>query len=95
MATAFLIIGATTLAMCGAIYRNVWVYRARVAILAADFEAYRTLPTHDAMVARFWIWDASRFLGWHPSHVEAERRANAVAAERGAAILRRNAERSR
>ena len=62
------------------LFRNRWVYRARMAILHADFAAYQTLPDYGVMMRRFWIWDAARFLHWRePQEVtEAIRRADAA-----------------
>lgn len=94
MDAAFIIFAPATLwALAGV--RMLWVDQARSSIRAADNEAHQTLPTFNAMWIRFWIWNASRFLDWNPSHPEVERRADAKVAQRGAAIIRRNSERRR
>jgi hypothetical protein len=43
--------------------RNQWVYRVRTDILAADPAAYRSLPSYEAMMHRFWVCDAAWFVG--------------------------------
>jgi hypothetical protein len=42
--------------------RNLWVYKIRMRLIDEDFELYRSLPSYDAMLIKFWIWDVNHFV---------------------------------
>lgn len=42
--------------------RNEWVYRVRSKMIDEDWATYQRLPTYDAMMSRFWVWDVRAFL---------------------------------
>lgn len=48
--------------------RNAWVYKVRTRCLHASkwngfsHEPYNRLPSYEAMMRRFWIWDINKFL---------------------------------
>lgn len=50
------------------IYRNRWVYLRRREVLDSSeyvdgkFLPYERLPSYDAMLYRFWVWDVQKFL---------------------------------
>lgn len=62
------IIGLVTLAAMLFMVRTTWVYRVRMRVLknpdrtsSERLDDYDLLPSYDAMVARFWIWDVEKF----------------------------------
>ena len=44
------------------LFRNSWVCRVRVNMIYNDHDKYEELPSYDAMLWRFWIWDVNKFL---------------------------------
>lgn len=42
--------------------RNDWVFRNRVKMVWDDFEGFKQLPSYEAMLFRFWVWDVKKFL---------------------------------
>lgn len=46
-----------------ALIRNQWVYVRRMQVLEASIDAYEAMPDYDTMMAKWWIWDAARFIG--------------------------------
>lgn len=58
---AFLGIGFV-LSLMGGI-RSSWVQSVRMDLLNGDMLSYDSLPSYNTMMLRFWIWDASKFIG--------------------------------
>lgn len=58
------------LALCsiGMMFRNAWVYKVRTRCLhlskwtGRGHDPYDRLPSYQAMLWRFWIWDINKFL---------------------------------
>ncbi len=55
-----------SLTVCGIItVRNPWVYKRRMEFIEKYFindgEHYRSLPSYDIMLWKFWIWDITKF----------------------------------
>lgn len=57
--------------LCGLfmLARNSWVYRARMSVLhdpsmtlGQCLAKYERLPSYDAMMRRFWVWEVNDFL---------------------------------
>lgn len=44
-----------------ALVRVRWVFNMRINMIDEDYEAYKRLPTFDAMMRRFWVWDIEAF----------------------------------
>lgn len=43
--------------------RNEWVYRKRLAMIDQDLDLYRSLPSYEAMLYRyFWVWNFEWFI---------------------------------
>lgn len=62
---AYVLLSLTGIAVAFCLFmlvRNEWVYRSRIGLLWADYEAYKRLPSYGAMMSRFWVWDARAFL---------------------------------
>lgn len=57
--------------------RNQWVYRQRMAVLNADYLIYKSMPSYETMMRKWWIWDAAKFIG---TGNEARRKADALKA---------------
>lgn len=62
-ATVFLALsGAVMLWSAFMLVRNEWVYSVRMQWLDGDLEAFHKLPSYDAMMRKWWVWKAERFL---------------------------------
>lgn len=60
---ALSVLGLLGMAWCSfMIYRVNRVYEWRMQILDESYADYKRLPSYEAMVRRFWIWDAHKFL---------------------------------
>lgn len=44
------------------LYRVERVYNYRTDLIWDDFETYNRLPSYEAMVWKFWIWDFDKFI---------------------------------
>ena len=50
------------------LFRNSWVYKVRIAVLdnsrwdGGKHVEFKSLPSYDYMMLRFWIWDVKKFL---------------------------------
>ncbi|WP_208952278.1 hypothetical protein [Rahnella sp. ChDrAdgB13] len=45
------------------LHRNEWVYKQRMKVLFGEngFKEFQKLPSYDAMMRKFWIWDVNKF----------------------------------